>query len=78
MRQPQWQLKNAQPQLGKLMDAALRGEPQHIVLPNNEAVVVVSEQAYVALKAGAKQNAPDFVSYLLAIPKRRRPRVSER
>jgi hypothetical protein len=59
------------------MDAALRGEQQRIVLPNNEALVVISEQAYVALKASAKLNAPDFVSYLLAIPKRKRPRVSE-
>lgn len=56
------------------MDAALRGEPKRIALPNNDAVVVISEQAYVALKASAKQNVPDFVSYLLAIPKRKRLR----
>jgi hypothetical protein len=59
------------------MDAALRGEPQSIVLPNNDAVVVISEQAYVALRASVRQDAPDFVSYLLAVPKRKRLRVSE-
>ena len=44
------------------MDAALRGEPQRIVLPNNDAVVVISEHEYIVLKASAKQSAPDFVS----------------
>ena len=62
MQQPQWQLRTAQTQLGKLMDAALRGEPQRIVLPNNDAVVVISEHEYIVLKASAKQSAPDFVS----------------
>lgn len=62
MRQDQWQLQTAKTHLSKLMDAALRGEPQRIVLPNNDAVVVISEHAYLALKASAKQNAPDFVS----------------
>jgi prevent-host-death family protein len=77
MKKTQWQLQGAKTKLGELMDGALRGEPQRIVLPSNEVVVVISEQAYIALKASAKQNAPDFVSYLLAIPKRKRPRVSE-
>jgi prevent-host-death family protein len=77
MQQPQWKLQTAKAQLGELMDAVLRGEPQRIVLPNNDAVVVISEHEYIALKASAKQNAPDFISYLLAIPKRKRPRVSE-
>jgi prevent-host-death family protein len=77
MQQPQWKLQNAKGRLGELMDAALRGEPQRIVSLGGEAVVVISEQAYVALKASVKQDAPDFVSYLLAIPKRKRHRVSE-
>jgi hypothetical protein len=77
MQQPQWKLHTVQTQLGELMDAALHGEPQRIVLPNNDAVVVISEHEYIALKASVKQSAPDFVSYLLAIPKRKRPRVSE-
>lgn len=77
MKKSQWQLQVAKTKFSELMDDALRGDPQHIVLPNNEAVVVISEQAYVALKASAKHSAPDFVSYLLAIPKRKRPRVSE-
>jgi prevent-host-death family protein len=78
MQQPQWKLQTAKAQLGELMDAVLRGEPQRIVLPNNDAVVVISEHEYIALKASAKQNAPDFISYLLAIPKRKRLRIGER
>lgn len=77
MKKSQWQLQTAKAQLGDLMDAALRGEPQRIVLFDNQAVVVISEQAYVALKVSAKQDAPDFVSYLLAIPKRKQPQISE-
>jgi hypothetical protein len=77
MHQPQWKLQAVKAQLGELMDATLCGEPQRIVLPNNDAVVVISEHEYIALKASVKQSVPDFVSYLLAIPKRKRPRVSE-
>lgn len=77
MKQAKWELATAQKQLSVLMDAALCGQPQRIVLPNNDAVVVISEQAYVALKASVKQDTPDFVSYLLAIPKRKRARVGE-
>jgi hypothetical protein len=77
MQSSQWKLQTAKTQLGELMDAALRGELQRIVLPNNDAVVVISEHEYIVLKASAKQNAPDFISYLLAIPKRKRPRVRE-
>lgn len=75
-RRAQWQLDTARAQFGELIDAALRGEPQCIMRANNDAVIAISEQAYVVLKASAKQNAPDFVSYLLAIPKRKRPRAS--
>jgi prevent-host-death family protein len=73
--QRQWQLQAAKAHLNELMDATLCGEPQRIVLPNNDAVVVISEHEYIALKASAKHGAQDFVSYLLAIPKRKRPRA---
>jgi antitoxin Phd len=71
MRQAQWQLQTAKAQLSEVVDAALRGEPQRITRRGKDAVVVLSEQEYVALKTSAKRDAPDFVSYLLAIPKQR-------
>jgi uncharacterized protein (DUF486 family) len=33
--------------------------------------MVLSEQEYVALKTSAKRDAPNFVEYLLSIPKER-------
>lgn len=71
MRQAQWQLQTAKAQLSELVEAALRGEPQRITRRGKDAVMVLSEQAYVALKRSAKKDAPDFVAHLLAIPRER-------
>ena len=50
MRQAQWQLQTAKAQLSELVEAALRGEPQRITRRGKDAVMVLSEKAYVALK----------------------------
>ena len=71
MRQAQWQLQTAKAQLSELVEAALRGEPQRITRRGRDAVMVLSEQAYVALKSSAKMDAPDFVAHLLAMPRKR-------
>lgn len=71
MRPAQWQLQTAKAQLSELVEAALRGEPQRITRRGRDAVVVLSEQAYVALKSNAKMVAPDFVGHLLAMPRER-------
>ncbi len=75
MRQAQWQLQTAKAQLSELVEAALRGEPQRITRRGKDAVMVLSEQAYVALKGSAKKDAPDFVAHLLAMPRARAVRV---
>ena len=75
MRQAQWQLQTAKAQLSELVEAALRGEPQRITRRGKAAVMVLSEQAYVALKSSAKKDAPDFVAHLLAMPRERAARV---
>ena len=69
MQQPQWQLQTAKAQLSELVEAALRGEPQRITRRGKDAVMVLSEQAYVALTSSAKSDAPDFVAHLLAMPR---------
>jgi antitoxin Phd len=69
MRQAQWQLQTAKAQLSELIDAALRGNPQRITRRGKDAVIVLSERAYVALKSSAKEEAPDFVAHLLAMPR---------
>lgn len=71
MRPAQWQLQTAKAQLSELVEAALRGEPQRITRRGKDAVMVLSEQAYVALKGSAKKDAPDFVAHLLAMPRER-------
>ena len=77
MRQAQWQLQTAKAQLSELVEAALRGEPQRITRRGKDAVMVLSEKAYVALKSSAKSDAPDFVAHLLAIPRQRIARVPD-
>jgi len=71
MRQAQWQLQTAKAQLSELVEAALRGEPQRITRRGRDAVMVLSEHAYVALKNSAKMGAPDFVAHLLAMPRKK-------
>jgi antitoxin Phd len=68
---PQWQLQTAKAQLSELVEAALRGEPQRITRRGKDAVMVVSEATFLALKQNAKRDASDFVSHLLAIPRER-------
>lgn len=71
MRQAQWQLQTAKAQLSELVEAALRGNPQRITRRGKDAVMVLSERAYVALKNSARKDAPDFVAHLLAMPRQR-------
>lgn len=77
MRQAQWQLQTAKAQLSELVEAALRGEPQRITRRGKDAVMVLSEKAYVALKSSAKSDAPDFVAHLLAMPRQRTAQVPD-
>jgi antitoxin Phd len=69
LKPAQWQLQTAKAQLSELVEAALRGVPQRITRRGTDAVMVVSEQAYVALTSSAKSDAPDFVAHLLAMPR---------
>ena len=77
MRQAQWQLQTAKAQLSELVEAALRGEPQRITRRGKDAVMVLSEKAYVALKSSAKSDAPNFVAHLLAMPREPVVRVAK-
>lgn len=77
MRHAQWQLQTAKAQLSELVEAALRGEPQRITRRGKDAVMVLSEKTYVALKTSAKSDAPDFVAHLLAMPRQRVARAAD-
>lgn len=69
MRQAQWQLQTAKAQLSELVEAALRGEPQRITRRGKDAVMVVSEKSFVALKQSARNQSADLVSHLLSMPR---------
>ena len=76
MHGSQWRLQDAKTQFSQVVDAALQGEPQHVTRRGREAVVVLSEANYRALREGARVSAPGFVAHLLAIPKDKAPPVA--
>jgi antitoxin Phd len=69
MPSSQWRLQDAKTQFSQVVEAALRGEPQHITRNGKRAVVVLSEQVFESLQRSAQAAAPGFIAHLLAIPK---------
>ena len=78
MQGSQWRLQDAKTQFSQVVEAALQGEPQHVTRSGREAVVVLSEASYRALRQSARASAPGFVAHLLAIPKDQRPNAESR
>ena len=78
MHGSQWRLQDAKTQFSQVVEAALRGEPQHVTRRGREAVVVLSEANYRALREGARASSPGFGAHLLAIPKDDAPHVEPR
>lgn len=69
MQKALWRLQDAKARFSQVVDAALHGEPQHVTKRGREAVVVLSEASYRALRNSALSDAPSFVDHLLNIPK---------
>lgn len=69
MHKAQWRLQDAKTQFSQVVEAALHGEPQHVTRRGRDAVVVLSEASYRALRDSARSGAPGFIAHLLAIPK---------
>lgn len=69
MSASEWRLQDAKTQFSQVVEAALRGEPQHITRRGRKAVVVLSEQAFEALRQHARAGSPGFIAHLLAMPK---------
>ena len=69
MHTRKWQFQDAQAEFSQVVDAALRGEPQHITRRGKDAVVVLSEQTFEALQRSANAEAPGLIAHLLARPK---------
>ena len=67
-----WRLQDAKAQFSELVDNAMRGVPQHVTRRGKQAVVVLSEQDFEALRhsAGNTGKPPmNLVEHLLAMPK---------
>ena len=73
LHKAQWRLQDAKTQFSQVVEAALHGEPQHVTRRGRDAVVVLSEASYRALRNSARSAAPGFVAHLLAIPKAAEP-----
>ena len=65
---PHWALDDARSRFSAVVDAALAGEPQHVIPSGKPAVVVLSMKEYERLRNQPKENAPSFIDHLLAIP----------
>ena len=64
-----WQLEDAQKNLPQMAYSALFGEPQKIILRNQEVVILLSEQKYRQKIEKEKTNSVQFINHLLSIPK---------
>ena len=49
---PPWRLQDAKAQFSALVDNVMRGVPQHVTRRCKQAVVVLSEQDFAALRRG--------------------------
>lgn len=69
MQKAHWRLQDAKARFSQVVDAAMNGEPQHVTKRGHDAVVILSETSYRALKKNARAGAPSFLAHLLDIPK---------
>ena len=64
----EWQLQDASNDFGAVVDAALSGEPQHVVREGRRVVVVLSADEYGRLRRLDSASAPTFPELLLEMP----------
>ena len=62
-------MQDANNQFRTAVNAALAGEPQRATRRGKPAVVVLVEEGYQRLRNRDVGNAPNFIEYLLTIPK---------
>jgi antitoxin Phd len=64
-----WTLQDAKNKFSALVEAAQKGEPQHVTKRGLEAVVVLSAAEYERLMRLGEKPRRDFVEHLKAFPK---------
>ena len=65
----EWLIQDAKIKFSALVNAALAGEPQRVTQRGQPAVIVIAVEEYERPCQAEKAGAPDFIEYLLAIPK---------
>lgn len=69
MAESKWTLQDAKNKFSAVVDAAVKGTPQHVTRRGLPAVVVVSVEEFERLR-GAKEGKPrNFIEHLLAMPR---------
>lgn len=69
MAEPKWTLQDAKNKFSAVVDAAVKGTPQHVSRRGLPAVVVVSAEEFERLRRAGEAPRRTFKEHLLAIPK---------
>jgi antitoxin Phd len=62
-------LQDAKAQFSSVVEAAIRGEPQHVTRRGKPAVVIVGAEEFERLQRSEKAPRDGFIEHLLAQPK---------
>jgi antitoxin Phd len=70
MPEPKWTLQDAKNKFSAVVDAAVKGTPQHVTRRGQPAVVVVAAAEFARLRAEAARPKKTFIEHLLSIPRK--------
>ena len=70
MAEPKWTLQDAKNKFSAVVDAAVKGIPQHVTRRGLPAVVIVSAEEFERLRVEAARPKKTFIEHLLSIPKK--------
>lgn len=68
-----WSLQDAKAQFSALVEAATRGNAQHVTRHGRAAVVIVGADEFSRLRRAELSAAPGFIEHLIAVPRQRSP-----
>lgn len=66
--EPKWTLQDAKNKFSAVVDAAVKGIPQHVTRRGEPAVVVVSAEEFERLRA-SKEQKMSFKEHIMSMPK---------
>lgn len=62
-------LQDAKARFSEVVEAAIRGEPQHVTRRGKPAVVIVGASEFERLSKARQAPMPSFIDYLLSMPR---------